>query len=175
MQHLLAIAVVIIVCTIALLVRAVGFDGTKSVSLHAAINRTLWLPYAMGMTLAAALVVAHCFIWLSAADNSVFLTGLAILSISTVVAVWVRDRQGWERRIHYMAVYGVLASTPLVTIGLISAPSTTTQLVATSSLLLQLGIMYLYFFVVRARAHVFIFQGIYLGSLLTSLLAATYL
>ncbi len=177
MKHLLVFAVILSFLAIVLVVRRLKSDTSTTISLNAAKDPVAFFAIAIGVTVSLALATIYYAGWLQPAYNLTIVSTFLFFGIilSFALTSWIPDSSGWKRRLHRLAAYLAIFIMPAFLVSLL-AISTSSFLV--SAIILgasaQLFMLYLLFFVPKARQWFLLFQVLYLTVFFVILILLTY-
>jgi len=176
MRHLLPLAIIIATIAILLVIRRLKSDTATTISLNASKDPVAFLTVAIGVSSSLILASIYYVTWLQPEYQLTVISSVLFFGIisSFVITSWVPDSSGWKRRLHRAAAYSAILIMPMFIVSLLTIPIPTLAMAAIIiAVVAQLFMLYLLFFVPKARQWFLLFQGLYLAVFFAVLILLT--
>lgn len=177
MNHLLLFSVAIAVVTILLVAWQSKSNTATTISLNAASHPVAFYLTAIGLTCSIVFACLYYTGWLLPEYDLPLVSTGAFLSIavSFVITSWVPDVVGSKRKVHRGAAYMAVLLMPLLLLSILTIQIPIHIFIVTFiMLILECAMIYLLFFVSKARRWFLPLQVLYLSSFFIPLFLLTY-
>jgi hypothetical protein len=154
-------------------------DLSKSISHHAALKTKNYIIFSVLMSVSLVLMYLFMTQWfIPTFQLPDFFKVTAVLAILLeLTATFIPLTTGWKFTVHQLTSYGTALLIPilLVSIALSSAISSEAFCVAIGSVFVAAVLIYLFFFVKKARDHYLVYQSVFVAAFHAAIVAATLL